>query len=230
MNINELSKILTKYRIYIVIFGVVVSEIIFGFIFFPPMIKNIQENFAKKDLVNLEIAELTTVLDSLAKINKENLGIDLSKAGAALPDQKKTAGLVTGLSNLALTSGVTVKNLEFSPGLISSGSASLEKKPTEDVIKGGGVKAVIASMTVLSDLDSLVDFLSKMDKASQLLGVSDVMFGHDISSGSQAKIGLYIYYQPLVDSVLLAKQILPLTETENKVLQGLSSKDIFILQ
>lgn len=222
MNINELFKIVKKYKLYILIFVVILVEALFVILFLPSTVNKIGENIAKKDVINLEIIELNTILDSLANLDKENLNSNLSKASAALPDQKKTAGLVTGLTNLALTSGATVKNLEFAPGLISTKAASMKMGP--------GPKAVDASMTVIADLNSLVDFLSKINKASQLLGVSDLQFTNEISSGSQAKIGLYIYYLPLDETKITTKQITPPTETENKVLEGLSSKDIFILQ
>ena len=104
------------------------------------------------------------------------------------------------------------------------------RNPGEDVIKGGGIKAVNASMTVIADLNSLIDFLAKINKASQLLGVSSLRFGSQTGDNKQSSIEFYILYQPTKESSVLLKQVTPLTEMENKVLESLSSKDIFILQ
>lgn len=232
MIINEIIKNLKKYNFYIAIFTVILVEILFAFLVLPSGVNTINDNRSKLKALNSEIANLTQIIDSLENMDTKNLNNDLQKASAALPDQKKTAGLVTGLTNLASTSGVLLKNLEFAPGLISTDAASLAilRNPGEDIIKGEGIKAVNASMVVIADLNSLIDFLAKINKASQLLGVSSLHFGSQTGDNKQASIEFYILYQPAKKSSILLKQVTPLTESEKKVLESLSSKDIFILQ
>lgn len=232
MIVNELLKSLKKYSFYIVICIFLLLEILVAFFVLPSVVNTINDNRSKLKILNSEIADFTGIINSLASMDVNNLSSNLQKASAALPDEKKTAGLVTGLTNLASTSGVLVKSLEFAPGLISTDAASLKilQNPGEDVIKGGGIKAVNASMVVIGDLNSLIDFLTKINKASQLLGISNLNFGSQTGDNKQSSIEFYILYQPTKESSVLLKQVTPLTETENKVLESLSNEDIFILQ
>lgn len=223
MNIKLILQPLKQYVFYLGLGVVVLAEVFFAAVILPCWINSIGDDRSNLEKTTSEVTELIQTLDYLTQIDKPTLAALLLKANAALPDEKKTSGLVSGLSKLASSSGVLIKTLEFSPGLISTSSAV-------PVVSPAGIKTIPAIMTVQADLNSLIVFLQKLDKASQLLGVSDLKYTANSSDGNKANLGLHIYYQPPSKSAVLWKQSSPLTIQEQKSLDDLSSQDIFILQ
>lgn len=232
MKIGLILQPLKQYVFYLVLGAIVLGEVFFALGILPGWVNGIGDDRSNLETVTSEVTELTKTLNYLTQIDKPTLASLLVKANAALPDEKKTSGLVSGLSKLASSSGALIKTLEFSPGLISTSSAipTIPPAASEQVIKDGGIKTLPAIMTVQADFNSLIFFLQKLDKASQLLGVSGLKYTANASEGNQTNIGLYIYYQPPEVSTVLWKQSTPLTLQEQKSLDDLSSQDIFTLQ
>ena len=213
----DLKKI-KPYLFYIFAGGIIILELVVMIFLFPAQISKISQNWQDLQDVTKETTDLTKTIAALANSDKNNLKQNLDKATAALPDKKKTSGLVTGLSDLAGQNGVIIKNLEFSPGKLATGSAD------ESTTIGNGVKAVSASMEIGADLPTLIVFLGKLQKVSQILGVTSVDF-----TGKGASLPFLVYYQPPRQGTLNWKQVELLTTQETQVLKSLDATDIFTL-
>lgn len=213
----DLKKI-KPYLFYIFAGGIIILELALVIFFFPAQWGKISQNWQDLQDTTKEAADLTKTISALANSDKDNLKQNLDKASAALPDKKKTSGLVTGLSDLAGQNGVVIKSLEFSPGKLATGSAD------EATTIGNGVKAVSASMEVGTNLPTLITFLGKLQKVSQLLGVVSVDF-----TGNSASLPLLVYYQAPRQGSLNWKQVELLTTQETQVLKSLEATDIFTL-
>lgn len=211
-------KKLKPYYFYILAGVVFVTNLAAVFWFIPNQVNKVSQKWRDLQQANQEINELTKTISNLENSDKSNLTQNLAKAAAALPDKKKTSGLVTGLSDLAEQNGVLIKSLEFSPGKLATGSAD------ESLTVGNGVKAITASLEVGADLPALITFLEKLQKVSQILGVTSVEFG-----GKGTSLPLLVYYQPPRSGILNWKQVELLTAAETEVLKSLESKDVFTL-
>lgn len=211
-------KKLKPYYFYISAGVIFIINLVAVFWFIPNQVNKVSQKWRDLQQTNQEINELTKTIYNLENSDKNNLTQNLYKAAAALPDKKKTSGLVTGLSELAGQNGVLIKSLEFSPGKLATGSAD------ESTTIGNGVKAITASLEVSADLSTLITFLGKLQKVSQILGLTSVEFG---SKGTS--LPLLIYYQPSRTGSLNWKQVELLTVAETEVLKSLDAKDIFTL-
>lgn len=173
-----------------------------------------------------EIADLQVALQKIQQADQESLSRYAHLATIALPNDKKTGGIVTGMSSLAATYGVGVKSLEFSPGLISSEEADLRNN--FPVSLGGGVRQITANLTVSAKMSSLVTFLEGLERASQLIGVNSLTFNNN-PQGDYASLLLNIYYQPLplFNPQTAVKTVKLLTQEDLSLLESLSEKDVF---
>lgn len=213
----ELKK-LKPYYFYFFVGIILLANLVAVFWFLPNQVNKISQKWQNLQQANQEIAELSKTISDLENSDKNNLAQNLSKATAALPDKKKTSGLVTGLSDLAGQNGILIKSLEFSPGKLATGSAD------EATTVGNGVKAITASLEVSTELPTLITFLGKLQKVSQILGITSVEF-----TGKGASLPLLVYYQPPRSGALNWKQVDLLTVAETEVLKSLEAKDVFTL-
>ena len=221
---------LSKYNFYFAIGFLVILEILVAVFVLPGQYKQIGQEQAQLDQVNTDINNLNQSLSSLSQIDAKTLNNYFDKASAALPDEKKTSGLITGLSKLASASGMVMESLEFTPGLISTESGLPAPPPVPAVIQGGGIQSTTAFMVVSGDLPSLTTFLRNLHKASQLLGIYGVKYRVLSAAGLQTEVDIYVYYQPAQNIEELWKHSVALSDTDKEVLSKLAGKDIFNLQ
>lgn len=178
-----------------------------------------------KQQLSEEVVRLDKAITILAAVDQKQLAQDLASVNAALPGQKKTSGLVAGLSAVASASGVAVRELTFSPGRIATESSEVSDQP----LAGSKVRVVTASLSVGSDLPRLGSFLSKLQSASQLLGISSVGFTGATAREPLSTVSLSVYYQPPNSGVIDWGNVRPVSDKERQILASLSSQDVFIL-
>lgn len=217
---------------YLIAGAVICLEVIGALLFFPAQIGQLRQTQASLGDLEREVSSM----EDAAKIIKDNqpnvTEENLKKAMAALPNEKKTSGIVSGIANLASEHGVAVKTLEFSPGLISTASAITGYRPISpsgEVDVGGGVKSIPAFLTVEANLSQIESFLKAVYASSQILGVT--MISHSVTPQGleSAKIGLLIYYMPLKEGPLNWKNVKPLGQTDLKLLQTLPEQDLYTI-
>lgn len=222
---------ITKPSAFLLLVGFIVALQVATTVFLLPKnlqkIPRLQSDIAGKKEDSLHLEKSLAVLGTLEDSQVQKL---VSVALAALPDEKKTSGLFAGLTAVASASGVTVTSLEFTPGRVSTGSASLDSQNAKSFERQlpHNVRAINASLTVISDFSSLATFIDRVEKASQVLGVASVSFSKLETTEPEAQITLEVYYQP--ERTLLATDILePISDQELNLAGSLSSKDIFKL-
>lgn len=220
-------KSLRLWLVYVLLCGWLLGELGLAVWFLPGRFETLaakKEELAKN---TAQAQELTATVRLLAEIDRDQLREDLNKALAAIPHEKKTSGLVTGLTTLASSSGIVVKGLEFSPGLISTPSA-LSSAPLETVM-ASGVKTIPVAVTLIADRNQMASFLASLRQASQMLGVISVQFGSSQRDTSAVTLPMLIYYQPPKESRPDPKQVKLLTTREREILDALPAEDIFKL-
>lgn len=227
-------KVFNQFSFYIIFGGVCLfcsAIIIFAF---PPQVSSFMTTWQNFQQTKKDVAALTDINSALTTQNASSIKPYLDRATFALPDEKKTAGLISGLTNFANNYGVAIQTLEFSPGLISTQSAStgfLSTNETGDVIIPGGVRAVPATLTATGDPTSLKSFLDALQRASQIIGVTLVNYSTPEKGGTgTANISILIYYQPIDTAAIDWKNIKTLTTDDITFLETLSNEDKFTLK
>lgn len=209
---------------YLVAAAIILVEVIIGLVFIPSRLELLYTNSQKITSESTEITSMENVVKSIQNVDKNQLDIYTQKTNAAIPMDKKTTGIISGISSLASNYGVAVKNIEFSPGVIST--TSVQVSQTASI---SGVLYIPAQLTVSSDLNSLIKFLTALRSVSQIIGVSDVAYSAAAGSGVTTTTQLLIYYLPASYNPVSLSGVKPLTTGEMKILDTLPQKDIFTL-
>ncbi len=217
---------LPQTSFYFLVVAVLLGEAIALWNLFPWEVGQIQKLLAQKQEVGAAVTSLNSALVVLRGVDQKQLARQVAVTDAALPFGKKTSGLVAGIRNVASASGVTLQALEFSPGLISTDSAEV----IVDVpVPGTTVHRVDATVTLNADLSHLVTFLTKIYTSSQLIGVAEIDYSGSTVRQQIAQVAFKVYYQPKSEDPIDWKKVRPVSADEAKVLQSLSSQDVFIL-
>ena len=210
----------------------IVDVLVLAFVF-PSQVGQILNHWQKIFSTTNDVAVLTYVSNILAAQDNKTVEAYKDRARAALPDEKKSAGFISGFTKFAARYGVAVKSLSFSPGLISTSSAAtgfLKTNTSGEVEVFGNVKGIPADLIVSADAASLKVFLNALNKASQLVGVTTVYYTSLGKNDATTNISLLIYYQPTQFSAKEWKRVKPLTSDDMTFLQGLPKSDQFTLQ
>ncbi len=211
---------------FFVVAVVIIVELAMVVWYVPRTVQQIAESIQKSSQLSGEIAQTKQINALLAKSDRQLLASRLTKATAALPDIKETSGLISGMTRLASSSGAVVEAIAFSPGTVSSGSAMV---PVGNV-PNSDVQIVPATLTMSTNFDQLIDFLTKLNSAEQLIGVTGVEYGYlEGSQGTAANIALAVYFLPPLDKVQLSDVKL-LNDAQGKTVDALSKVNIFKLQ
>lgn len=227
-----MAKNLVKIKTYapFALLGIILLvEVLSLAFYFPKKIFELWDLKGRITLLSSDVKLLAQAQQELAAVDATQLSSYLKLAEVALPDEKKVAGLITGLTDVASSSGVAVKTVSFSPGRISvsTASAGVVGGGTGEVEIGDKVRAIPVTMTVASSLTQFLDYLKKLQAASQLLGVTGITYS--LSGQSGGDLNLIVYYLP----GRLGKpgwQYIPVISAEDlKVLSDLSPLDIFNL-
>lgn len=214
---------------YFLILAVLLAQVLV-FVFYVPA--QVSQVLSDRETVDQDATEVATLISAVAivkTLDKTGLNHFLAMATAALPDEKKTAGVVAGMSTLAGNYGVAVKSLEFSPGLISTSSAAVTGSTLAETSVGNGVKQISATLNMAASLPSLMAFLKGLNQTSQVIGVSSVDFSGSVGQANSAGLALQIYYQPprqFVSSTA-AKSLKILSAQDTQLLESLPEKDVF---
>ncbi len=207
---------------YLLIALILISEIAVAVFFVPGHFQSI---LVKRQEIIQETANVKGIeaaITAVSRVDRNLLDRYLKNSTAAIPDEKKTAGIVTGLSSMASSSGVIVRSLELTPGLVSSASA---RSP---VVAGAGLKFVPAALTLTADFPSLSRFLAQLRSTSQILSVRDLQFDA-VGERSRVQMGVQIYYLPPREKPVDWTGLASLTPPEVDILEKLPGTDFFIL-
>lgn len=195
----------------------------------PKVYGELREKMTLADSRGAEVASYGSALKMLSELDSSQIDGYLEKVLLALPDEKKTSGIISGMTALASTSGVVVSGLEFSPGVVASDSGELEKVSLEKIVdKDLDVRAVPASLTISANIDSLIVFLEKLANASQLIGVSAVSYTSNTPGQVKATLSVLMYYQPRDISKFSWRGLKAISDDDANYIQNLPAEDLFI--
>ena len=216
---------------YIAVGAAFIIEAYLAFIVLPGTVSSMMDKRSEIEADEKEVADLTTVVGSIQKIDQAELETAVAKTTAAMPNEKKTSGIIYGMSKLAGDNGVVVNNLEFSPGLVSTRSGTIVSTEPVGQAVGSGVKQISATLTVSGELSKIVDFLVELRRSSQIIGVNRVEYALSASRANTGIISLMIYYQPPKNNAQDDPKSVPfMSEADKEIISDLPETDVFTVQ
>ncbi|MBI3887455.1 hypothetical protein HY310_00110 [Candidatus Microgenomates bacterium] len=226
-------KIIKKHIFfYLAIIVFLLVEISIIAMVLPPQISNLIGGWQDLMQVSKDVNELNGVNIALTTQDKASIEPYLIRASASLPDEKKSAGFISGFTRFAAKYGVSVITADFSPGLVSSPSAMtgfLKAAPNGDLIVVGGVKAISISVSVVGDPTSIKTLFDEIEKASQLIDITEAQYYSADKGNNSAKISMLVYFQPVNPSTIKWEDVKTLNEDDINFLGALPTVDQFKL-
>lgn len=226
----DTQKIL-KYLPYLVMAIIMFIDAVLLMIIFPVEIIKLGDAWINYQSVQQENQNLKNINEILTVQDQKSVEPYVIKARAALPGEKKTAGLITGLSSFAAKYGVAIKTLDFSPGLIATSSALTGYNMTNnqgEIDLKANVKALPVSFTADTDISSLTKFLNALKITSQMLGVTTISFTQGPINGN-VSVGVLVYYQPTSFSKTSWGNTKKLSAIDIELLGSFPTEDVFKL-
>lgn len=208
------------------------AEIAILFFVMPGYFSSLREKMAFSEVRREEVAAYDKSLKMLSTLDQSQIDSYLGKLLLALPDEKKTSGIISGMTALASQSGVVVTGLEFSPGFVATNSGQTIEATSQDRVVDSAlnVRAIPAALTISASPVSLINFLKKLSEASQLIGVSAVNYESSGIGQIKAVISIQIYYQPRDISRFSWRGLRGVSGEDIGFVQTLPGEDLFVLQ
>lgn len=226
MKINT-SKIITvaKQASFLGLTGLIVlTEMLFLFASMPKQWQQLADLKHNKDEFSRENAKLARATEVLRSIDQVKLEVQVAAVNAALPTLKKTSGLVRGVTDISQSSGVELRDVSFSPGRIATDSAVV----TTEKVKGTVARAIPGGLTVSGDIGAIINFITNLQAANQLIGVESVSYSLS-ASGRTARVSVKMFYQPASNEAINWDNVRSINKHEEEILSTLTGSDQFIL-
>ncbi len=196
---------------------IILVDVIILALLFPGKVFKLIETKDQIEIFSTEERQLTEANELLAAVDINQLSSALVIANVALPDEKKVAGLISGLGTVASASGVVVRTISYSPGVVSTSSAQSQN-----------LDAIPVTMTLNSSLIQFLDYLKKLQSASQLLGVTGITYTLTGSSPG-GEVNILVYYLPARAGKPSWLGVPRIDAEDLKILSKISPQDIFNL-
>ncbi len=197
-----------RYRAFVTpLVVILVCLLLFWFLVIP----QIQAFYAMKDSLTLDTQNLSVLhqnLKIITNLDSAKLNQTLTTATDALPSEKDFAGIVSTLSNAAVSSGVILQDYSFTLGDLSGfdQNGKLSETPTQ------------VTVNIVGDVYAADRFMKQL---STQLPLSDVV-SLTLGSGSSASLSIVFYYAPIQKIAFDNTVPLPvLTANDAKMLDSL---------
>lgn len=216
-----------QYGVFLVVGVVILVELLAAVLYLPRQVFSLIDLKDEVTVLSQRQVELAAAEEALGEVDDGQVNNLLLRAEKALPDEKRVAGVVSGISALASSAGVITKSIEFSPGIVSTSSGSILVS-TSEKDEGEKVKSVPVSMSVTSTLPQFLDFLKQILKSGQLLGVTSI--NYSLTGGQPGgDMSLVVYFLPARIGKPDWNFIPSITEEDLAVLDELSNQNVFNL-
>lgn len=232
--LKKVSGSINPRMVYFYVGAMIISlaELSLLLLLLPGLFLGFREKFDRFGIRQVEVNSYAESLKVLQSLNGPEVDEQLRKVLYALPDEKKTSGVVSGMTALASSSGVIVTSLEFSPGIVEASAAGQVDEVRQEIVvdEAKNIKAIPASLSIVTNTDGLVSFLHNLSEASQLIGVTSVGYTSDSLDQVKATVAILIYYQPRDINKFSWVGLKPLSESEASYVRALPGEDLFVLR
>lgn len=174
---------------------------------------------AKEQLTRLQKKRL--LLDSL---DRNSVLRNVEDTLAALPSEVDVASILYYIEQLGTRSGSNIAAISFTPGLVSSASAT--KPVGSEVLSRNGVSAIPITLRIQSTDTQLMDLLKLLSRSRRLVDMDSlsVAYAQDGQGLLSSSLSLFIYYLPQITQIgKLDSPVAELTQAEKTLLGDLSN-------
>lgn len=199
---------LDKFKSYLVPVGSILAVLVMVPVFIMPQLTKIADasKVINKNQTRLDsIEKKATALEKLSK-NQDSLEEKIAVIEKALPIDKSVAPLVSGIQQLAIESGLSVKSFKIQPGRTATESAkpaatsgqsgSLESQTSGQTSIVSGTNLVF-QISLEGGTDAFKAFLATIEKAKRILVLEE--FKSQSNDGKKFTFDIYLQapYAPL---------------------------------
>jgi hypothetical protein len=193
-------------------------------------IYSLQSTVKKEDL---NLKKLQQKVKSLREIDYLQAYTSNNKVELALPSEKPLLQLLTSSNFVAQDAGVSISDIDTTPGSLASASASLDAPVPEQLVQPGldTLQTLTIELNVKGTLSQIYTFLEKIEQVTPITQVTRLQLSSSLTNNTsstevfESKMQLTTYYftQPIFVTVDE-----PLPEIGTKEQNFLNALDSFI--
>jgi hypothetical protein len=188
----------SKIKAYAIPLAIIAAVVLLVPIFFLPQLTKFREmNFV-----------------DLGKINENEESLQLLEAEKIVPSDKKVPYLLVGVNRIANEAGLSVLEMDLSPGKVASDSAKTATvSASKSVISGSQANKstkdkVILRLQLKGELQKFKIFLSTLERSKRLLGINSIKAEVKTNAYSY-DLSIYAPFKTLVSSGDIIAEPLP---------------------
>ncbi len=224
------NKLVEQLQGYIIPVGSIAVVIAMVPLFLMPQLNRIAD--ASK-VINKNQNRLDTIekkasdLDKLAQ-NRDSLNKKLKIVEQALPVDKAVAPLVSGIQQLAISSGLTVKSLKIQPGKVATGSAkpvAAQAAAASPIALVPSGSSVVFQINLGGDTAGFRRFLTTLESAKRILVLQSFKSSSTDGVGYSFEVFLQAPYStlPKISSDQVGEALPTLTVANENLISDLDS-------
>ena len=174
---------LNKYRNYIIAILCFLAVGVIGVLVIVPALGLVRDEYEKLTSDQEILRKLTEKANKLSSLNEPEIRSQLAIANSALPAEKESFGIISGLDYLVATAGGRLESYAFTAG------------PEERILKRS-VKMAPFTVTMSGGSYALFDFIDQVYKSLRLMGVENISLIDGV-----ATLKMATYYQALKENL-----------------------------
>lgn len=206
---------------FILIISILIVCVLF-LTFTKPQIEEIQAGQSLLADTKGKLINLTQKAGLLSSLDENNLTEEFRKLNFILPSEKNVDGVMFSLERTGEEASVSVVNVDFSPGLISTDTAA--KKNVATVQKS---ESFDLNFIVETKLEGFRNFLRELKNSSLAIKIEKVSIEKASVGQISAKINAKVFYKPINLSLGdIFKPLTALNNQEKKILQALENSPL----
>lgn len=195
---------------YYLIISILVVFFLFSF-FTKKKIEALQNNFSILQQGREKLTLLRKKSETLSSFNEVSLIDQVNKVNYILPSEKSVAGLMTSLDRISQEASVSIENINFSPGDISSDKTKVNKENFD------------VSLAIQGKTEQIKNFLVKLKDSLMAFNIKGIKIlkpkAQEESSLARADLILTVYYKTVTQKLgKITKPVTLLTKEEEKLL------------
>ncbi|OGY16317.1 MAG: hypothetical protein A2784_01325 [Candidatus Chisholmbacteria bacterium RIFCSPHIGHO2_01_FULL_48_12] len=216
LNLAYWRRMQVQYGFYVLPVTIITAVVLLTIGVGIPKVKATLELRQELKLASAKLARLTEKVVALQRLDELELERRAAVIERVLPSRKEVGGVLLGLRQAAVESGVTVLSVDLAPGELATGSAGKLKQTA------GGMEVEVK---LTGQIEVIEEWLRLVEaEVVPIMRVKAVSGGQGAGSW-QLKVNLAAEYLPLPESLGAVDKPLPgLTLEEEAVYTGLVSR------
>lgn len=212
---------------YLLVFLLGLSLLVTTYYIVIPQAKKLVDDIRLLQENKVDLAKLTMKRNKLETVSTDYTSKYLPDAEIALPQEKDAASILIALENLSASSQITIEQINLTPGLVSTATATAASPPpvVNTTANRFGSQSLLVEVKTRGSIIQFLEFINQLTNMRRLIDIGnmEIVFAPGVDDFVMADLLLHTYFLPPVTEIGAIESELPqITPGEEKVLSQLA--------